>query len=146
MAKQILSSLNLVSVEKPAVEVDPVQAARKKMIEGIAEQMLCVQALIDKKPAATKTVIRYRDTEDGEREKYEKEIKIRPWFFGDGRKWVVIPRYGNRTLFDKDQGFEAKSLAGVRKILDTLGQAVSIGEVDAVLKKLKAEAFKKKSS
>jgi hypothetical protein len=53
---------------------------------------------------------------------------------------------GNRPLLGQNKGYEATSLGGIRKNLDTLGEAVAAGELVAVLKKLKAEAFKKKSS
>ena len=62
------------------------------------QQLACIAALIAKKPAPAKTVVKYRDTADGGREKYEEQAKIRPWFFGDGRKWYIEPRYANKSL------------------------------------------------
>lgn len=144
-----LSQLDLVDVERPVVTADPKQAARDKISESIAEQMACAKALIAKKPAPKKTVVRYRDVEgeDGEttRERYEKEIDIRQWFTGDGTSWIIEPRYGNRPLFGKGKGYTVKTLKDVPKVLETLGKAVAEGELDDVLKKLKDAAFKKAS-
>ena len=139
---QFLSKLKTTAYERPLATVDPVETARKKLCEAIDQQIACVQALVDDADPPTKPVTRYRDGEDGQRERYEDQVRIKPWFSGDGQKWFIVPRYANKPLLDDKLAIEVGTRAKLIPALETLKKATQAGELDKQL--TKARERKKK--
>lgn len=138
---QFLSKLKTIKAERVAPTVDPVQAARDKLCEAIDQQVACVQAMIAGNERPTKPVTKYRDGENG-RERYEEQVKIRPWYWGDGERWFIEPRYGNKPLLADGMAIEVGARNKLAPALATLKKAVEAGEVDQQL--AKARQRKKK--
>ena len=133
-----IQKLKTTAASRDDVKQNPIEGAREKIMEAAHQQITLVQALIAREEAPTKTVVKYRDGADGSRERYEEEAKIKPWFWGDGRKWYVEPRYANRPLLTILGLENAVSFTKLEQIVEWLGQfnkAVADGEFDQALEK-----------
>lgn len=135
-----LQKIKTVKADRTPVVVDPVQASREKLAGSIDEQLACIAALLANKPTPTKTVIKYRDGADGTRERYEDQMKIRPWFWGDGSKWFLEPRYANKALLVLAGLSNAVTFTKPEQMTDWLEKfkaAVLDGELDEAIAKAK---------
>lgn len=135
-----LAKLNLKTVQR-VVQKDPVIARREKLLAGIAEQKLVLDAMALGNVYETK-VKRWRENDMGERVLVEVNKRIRPWFFEQDNGWYVQCRYGSRVLSinGKSNAVFVNKLEEVAAVLAAFGAAAESGELDrAVLLAMKAK-------
>lgn len=135
-----LAKLNLKTVQR-VVQKDPVIARREKLLAGIAEQKLVLDAMALGNVYETK-VKRWRENDMGERVLVEVNKRIRPWFFEQDNGWYVQCRYGSRVLSinGKSNAVFVNRLEEVAAVLAAFGAAAESGELDrAVLLAMKAK-------
>lgn len=136
----VLAKLNLKTVQR-VVQKDPVIARREKLLAGIAEQKLVLDAMALGNVYETK-VKRWRENDVGERVLVEVNKRIRPWFFEQDNGWYVQCRYGSRVLSinGKSNAVFVNRLEEVAAVLAAFGAAAESGELDrAVLLAMKAK-------
>lgn len=135
----VLAKLNLKTVQR-VVQKDPVVARRDKLLAGIAEQKLVLDAMALGTTYEVKAK-RWRNNETGERVLVEVNKRIRPWFFEQDNGWYVQCRYGSRVLSisGKSNAVFVNKLEEVAAVLDAFAAAAASGELDrAVLVAMKA--------
>ncbi|MBU7579928.1 MAG: hypothetical protein KAF27_05580 [Porphyrobacter sp.] len=133
-----LARLNLKTVQR-VIEKDPVIARREKLIAGIAEQKLVLEAMLRGETYAV-PVKRWRNNEAGERMQVEDTKRIRPWWFEQDNGWYVQVRYGSRVLniSGKSNSVFVSQLQEVAAVLGAFQAAAEAGELDkAVLLAMK---------
>ena len=124
-----LAKLKLESVQRVA-ERDPVTERRSKFIDAVQEQRgYLAKALKGEK--LTRTI--EREAEDGSVAKVDRPVRV--WFFQRGNDWYLQPRYGARVLLldGKSNAIHAAKAADLDPILEALGKAAEVGELDKVL-------------
>jgi hypothetical protein len=134
-----LAKLNLKTVQR-VVQKDPVIARRDKLLAGIAEQKLVLDAMALGNVYETK-VKRWRENDTGERLLVEVNKRVRPWFFEQDNGWYVQCRYGSRVLSinGKSNAVFVDKLEDVAAVLAAFSAAAESGELDrAVLLAMKA--------
>lgn len=125
----ILSKLDLKSVTR-ANKQDPIQQRRRKLADGIAEQMNVAAAAAD---GHTYEVTRktWVKNEQGEKVLIERTRAVHPWFFEQDGGWYVQCKYGNKALaLGKGNAVFVQSLKDVAAALEALTSAVAAGELD----------------
>lgn len=135
----VLAKLNLKTVQR-VIQKDPVVARRDKLLGGIAEQKLVLDAMALGTTYEVKAK-RWRNNETGERVLVEVNKRIRPWFFEQDNGWYVQCRYGSRVLSisGKSNAVFVNKLEEVAAVLDAFAAAAASGELDrAVLVAMKA--------
>ena len=134
-----LAKLNLKAVQR-ANQKDPILVRRGKLLAGIAEQKLVLDAMALGTTYEVKAK-RWRNNETGERVLVEVNKRIRPWFFEQDNGWYVQCRYGSRVLSisGKSNAVFVNKLEEVAAVLDAFAAAAASGELDrAVLVAMKA--------
>ena len=134
-----LAKLNLKTVQR-VVQKDPVIARREKLLVGIAEQKLVLDAMARGESYVTK-VKRWRDNGNGDKVLVEVPKRVRPWFFQQDNGWYVQCRYGSRILAisGRSNAVFVNKLDEVAAVLEVFGAAAESGELDkAVLMVMKA--------
>lgn len=91
-----IAKLNLKTVQR-VVQKDPVIARREKLLAGIAEQKLVLDAMARGESYITR-VKRWKDDGNGDKVLVEVPKRVRPWFFQQDNGWYVQCRYGSRVL------------------------------------------------
>lgn len=135
----VLAKLNLKTVQR-VIQKDPVMARRDKLLAGIAEQKLVLDAMTHGEQFEV-AVKRWRNNEAGERVLVDVNKRVRAWFFQQDNGWYVQCRYGSRVLSisGKSNAVFVNKLDEVAAVLDAFGAAASTGELDrAVLLAMKA--------
>ena len=135
----VLAKLNLKTVQR-VIQKDPVVARRDKLLGGIDEQKLVLDAMALGTTYEVKAK-RWRNNETGERVLVEVNKRIRPWFFEQDNGWYVQCRYGSRVLSisGKSNAVFVNKLEEVAAVLDAFAAAAASGELDrAVLVAMKA--------
>ena len=133
-----LAKLNLKTVQR-VVQKDPVIMRRDKLLAGIAEQMLVLDAAGRGESYITK-IKRWRADGNGDKVLVEVPKRVRPWFFQQDNGWYVQCRYGARilTINGKSNAVFVNKLEDVAGVLDALKAATESGELDgAVLAAMK---------
>ncbi len=130
----VLKSLTLVAA-KPAKVTSPKDRGREKIVAFLNEQRSLVTALLEGTSfAPTKTV--FRNDEAGNRVKSEAPRRVRQAWFKDAAGALFFQvRYGAKPL-ELAKGMTAiqvEKLDALPALIDTLKQAVTAGELDAVL-------------
>ena len=128
-----LAKLNLKSVQR-LVQKDPVIMRRDKLIAGIAEQKLVLDAAGRGESYITK-IKRWRADGNGDKALVEVPKRVRPWFFQQDNGWYVQCRYGARILNINGKSnavFVAKQ-EEVAQVLDALRAAAEAGELDSAM-------------
>lgn len=139
-----LKALKLTSAVPVRVAVDPVQRAREKMVETLAEQKQMAEAKIAGQ-AFTPTHIVRRKNAEGTRVEVETAKRVRQGWFTDanGKVFFAVRYAGKAIEFATDKNaIEAGELSALPKIIDTLIDAVRAGELDAQLTAAAAERGK----
>lgn len=134
-----LAKLNLKTVQR-VVQKDPVIARRDKLLAGITEQKLVLDAMMHGEQFEVR-VKRWRNNEAGDRVLVEMNKRVRPWFFQQDNGWYVQCRYGSRVLNinGKCNAVFVDKLEDVAAVLTAFGDAANTGELDrAVLLAMKA--------
>lgn len=134
-----LAKLNLKTVQR-VVQKDPVISRRDKLLAGIAEQKLVLDAMMLGEQFEVR-VKRWRNNEAGDRVLVEMNKRVRPWFFQQDNGWYVQCRYGSRVLNinGKSNAVFVDKLEDVAAVLAAFGEAANSGELDrAVLLAMKA--------
>ena len=135
-----LAKLNLKTVQR-VIQKDPVIARREKLIAGIVEQKLVLEAMLRGETYEVR-VKRWRNNEAGERVQIDDAKRIRPWWFEQDNGWYVQVRYGSRILniSGKSNSVFVGQLQEVAAVLDAFQDAAEAGELDkAVLLAMKME-------
>ena len=136
-----LAKLNLKTVQR-VVQKDPVIARREKLLAGIAEQKLVLDATARGESYITK-IKRWREDGNGDKVLVEVPKRVRPWFFQQDNGWYVQCRYGARILniTGKSNAVFVDKLEDVDAVLEAFGAATESGELDrAVLLAMKGRA------
>ncbi len=137
----ILKTLKLTTALPVRASNDPVERARNKVIEALAEQKAMAEAKIaGQHYAPTHTV--WRKNEAGVRVQVETPKRLRAgWFIDASGQTFFGLRYAGKPIeFAKDKNAIAVGdLAALPAILDTLTEAVRAGELDAQLAAAAAE-------
>lgn len=136
-----IAKLNLKTVQR-IVQKDPVIARRAKLLAGIAEQKLVLDAIARGESYITR-VKRWKDDGNGDKVLVEVPKRVRPWFFQQDNGWYVQCRYGSRvlTISGKSNAVFVNKLDEVAAVLDAFVAATDSGELDkAVLLAMAARA------
>lgn len=136
----VLAKLNLKTVQR-VIQKDPVIARRDKLLAGIAEQKLVLDAMMHGEQFEV-AVKRWVENEAGERAQVDGTKRIRAWFFQQDNGWYVQCRYGSRVLSisGKSNAVFVNKLEEVEAVLAVFGAAAESGELDrAVLLAMKAK-------
>ncbi|KUR72103.1 hypothetical protein AQZ52_02000 [Novosphingobium fuchskuhlense] len=135
-----LAKLNLKTVQR-VVQRDPVIARRDKLLAGIAEQRLVLDATARGESYITK-IKRWREDGNGDKALVEVPKRVRPWFFQQDNGWYVQCRYGARILAisGRNNAVFVNKLDEVAAVLEAFRAATDGGELDrAVLLAMKAK-------
>ncbi|MNK99332.1 hypothetical protein D3C87_1197220 [compost metagenome] len=130
-----LKALKLTSAVPARATADPVQRSREKMIAALAEQKQMAEAKIAGQAFTPTHVVRKKNAE-GVRVEVEAPKRVRQGWFTDGNGKVFFTlRYAGKTIeFAKDKNaVEIGELSALPKVIDTLVEAVRVGELDAQL-------------
>ena len=137
----ILKTLKLTTALPVRASNDPIERARNKVIEALAEQKAMAEAKIaGQHYAPTHTV--WRKNEAGVRVQVETPKRMRAGWFVDasGQNFFGLRYAGKPIEFAKDKNAIAVGeLAALPAILDTLTEAVRAGELDTQLAAAAAE-------
>lgn len=136
-----LAKLDLKTVQRIA-QKDPVIARREKLLAGIAEQKLVLDAMVRGESYVTR-VKRWKADGNGDKVLVEVPKRVRPWFFQQDNGWYVQCRYGSRVLSisGKSNAVFVNKLDEVAAVLDAFVAATGSGELDkAVLLAMAARA------
>jgi len=134
-----LAKLNLKTVQR-VIQKDPAIARREKLLAGIAEQKLALDAMLRGETYEV-PVKRWRENEAGERVQVEGTKRVRPWWFEQDNGCYVQCRYGSRILAisGRSNAVFVNKLDEVAAVLEVFGAAAESGELDkAVLLAMKA--------
>ena len=134
-----LAKLNLKTVQR-VTQKDPVIARREKLLAGIAEQKLVLDAMARGESYVTR-VKRWKADGNGDKTLVEVPKRVRPWFFQQDNGWYVQCRYGSRILAisGRSNAVFVNKLDEVAAVLEVFGAAADSGELDkAVLLAMKA--------
>jgi hypothetical protein len=128
-----IAKLNLKTVQR-AMQKDPLIARRNKLLAGITEQKLLLDAMARGEQAQVKKN-RWRKNEAGERVSVETTKLIRPWFFQQDNGWYVQCRYGSRILniSAKSNAVFVNKLDEVGGVLKAFEAAANGGELDGAI-------------
>ena len=126
----VLAKLNLKTVQR-VVQKDPIIFRRDKLLAGIAEQKLVLDAMVQGEQYEVKAK-RWRKNDAGESVLVDVQKRVRPWFFEQDNGWYVQCRYGSRVLSisGKSNAVFVNKLDEVAAVLDAFGAAASGGELD----------------
>lgn len=133
-----LAKLNLKTVQR-VIQKDPVIARREKLMAGIAEQKLVLDAMV-RGEAYEVPIKRWRENEAGERVQVDASKRIRPWWFEQDNGWYVQCRYGSRILNinGRNNAVFVNKIEDVAAVLGVFRAAAEAGELDkAVLVAMK---------
>ena len=128
-----LTKLKLTDKTRTAVETNPEDLLRSKLITRLLEQKELVEADL-KGEQLTKTRFKFvTDSETGETKRIEVQKQLRRWWWKDEDGGVMLTlRYGNKPLAitgDKST-IEIGSLDKLPKFIDTIIEGVKAGELD----------------
>ncbi|CDK98504.1 protein of unknown function [Magnetospirillum gryphiswaldense MSR-1 v2] len=135
------AKLKLTTATRKIEKLSAEQYARQRVLGNLAEQLGLVKAMLDG-TAFTVKQTRYKTDENGERVGYERSKRLRQWFWQDADgNWLLELRYGNRPL--KLSGENTAVVAGTKEqlasVIETLMEAVQVGELDKALAIAKKE-------
>lgn len=141
----ILKSLKLTTAQPVRASADPVERARQKIVEALAEQKAMVEAKIAGEHYAPTHVV-WRKGDDGVRVAVQTPKRLRAGWFTDPSGQIFFAlRYAGKTLeLAKNSNAVAvgSELSALPAIIDTLTDAVRAGELDAQLAAAAAERGK----
>ncbi len=128
-----LAKLNLKTVQR-IVQKDPVILRREKLLAGIAEQKLVLDAAGRGDSYVTK-IKRWRVDGNGDKALVEVPKRVRPWFFQQDNGWYVQCRYGARILAisGRSNAVFVNKLEEVASVLEAFKAATEAGELDRAL-------------
>ena len=137
----VMQGLKLTAEKRTRVAATLEDSLRGKLLERLDEQKELVGAeLAGKQLVKTRTV--YVTNDAGERVAQEKPRRIRKWYChnGDGA-WFIELRYGGKVMkiAGENTAIEIGELKKAQKVIDTLMQAVTAGELDKALLAAKKE-------
>ena len=129
----VLSSLKLVAAKKPQ-NIPVIQIRRRKLENRLWEQIELAKSQVNGQPFVVTRFRSIADKNTGERRQVEMPKRIKPWWFiAENGKVCISVRYGSWTL-DLGKGkpsVEVGSPDELIKALETIKQAVALGELDA---------------
>lgn len=132
----VLDKLEVVAGTERQTGYDPVRVRRKKLAEGLADQIKLLAA-IDNGGTYEKVKLRKeRDLESDEVRSSEERRQVSPWWWiDDAGKVHFALRYGSTRLKVKDgkDTFVLGALNDLRQLLPPLRQEVLTGSLDAAL-------------
>lgn len=139
----ILKTLKLTTAQPVRASNDPVERARQKIVEALAEQKAMVEAKIAGEHYAPTHVV-WRKGEDGGRVAVQTPKRLRVgWFDLSGQIFFAL-RYAGKTLelAKNSNAVAVGELSALPGVIDTLTEAVRAGELDAQLAAAAAERGK----
>lgn len=127
--------------------VSPTEKRREKLLGKLQQQAELANAMIaGEKFIATKQVT-MKDA-DGNKSKVQKEMRVAPWFWSDGKGMQLVIRYGVKPLpLSAKSGHKAISVPNLKAIpgvIATVIEAVNAGELDDALSFAAVRETKKK--
>lgn len=128
-----LAKLNLKTVQR-VIQQDPVIARRNKLIAGIGEQKLVLEAAA-RGEAYEVDAKRWRSNDAGERVLVNVRKHVRAWFFQQDNGWYVQCRYGSRILNinGRNNAVFVNRLEEVAAVLEAFKAATECGEFDKAI-------------
>jgi len=118
----------------PAVE--PIQVKHEKLIARLNEQRAMAACLLENEVYTAYKEVWITDGITGEKKRVKQPKKLRQWFYQVNDTWFFEIKYGNKSL-ELQKGKVAIEVGKQENLLttiDTLIQAVEIGELDVQLK------------
>jgi hypothetical protein len=143
-----LDTLKLVAVKKPT-HTPTVVIRRQKLASKVWEQLQLAKSQIEGTKFEVKKYRSYTDKETGLRKQVEVPKRIREWWFRNEQgKVCVAIKYGTRVLelAKGKHSIEVGSADELVKALETVKQAVELGELDQQLEQASGsvrKSFKK---
>jgi len=143
-----LTALKLTSARKPRALPEAVQR-RNKLVRKLTEQRELALAQSEGRTYAPKRLRHTRDLITGDKIAREVPIRIKPWFWsGDKGETLLSINYGSKTLeiAKGKTAIEVANLSQLVQVLDTVIEAVKVGELDLQIESASAklrEGFKK---
>ena len=128
-----LSNLKLVSDTKPK-QISAIQQRRNKLIHRLWEQIELAKSQIEGTAFVVKKYRSIMDRETGLKKQVEVPKRIREWWFkNEAGKVCVTIKYGTSVLelAKGKASIEVDSPQALIKALETIKQAVEVGELDA---------------
>ena len=142
----IIKTLNFTDIEAPKSNrnaISTVDRARGKFLAAINMQIDAVAAFINGHTSYTVSKKSYATNDDGQRQRVNREVEVRPiWFEQDGQFFIAL-RYANKPLMlakNKPSIAAGNTLETVRDVLVQIRDAVQAGELDKLLEQAAAEA------
>ncbi|MEI6558386.1 MAG: hypothetical protein WCO00_08240 [Rhodospirillaceae bacterium] len=133
----VLAAFPVVSVTKQPG--DPISRQRRKFCDGVRIQIAALSAELSGRQFVH---IGLRKTKDsGEVE--EKPIRLKKWWRKEGNRYLVVLRYGARTLFN--EAIVAGSQVELHKVLEGIIETCMAGHFDKVLQSVNRVKRKKVS-
>lgn len=132
----VLDKLEVIAGGERQTGYDPVRVRRKKLAEGLADQIKLLEAIEAGGSYQKVKVRKERDLESDEVKSSEERRQVSPWWFiDDGGKVHFAIRYGSTRLKVKDgkDTFVLGALDDLRQLLPPLRQEVLTGSLDAAL-------------
>lgn len=130
-----LAKLKLTTATRKVEEKTVEEHMRERMLANLDEQLALAKAMIAGTAFAVKQT-RYKTDENGERVAFEKNKRLRQWFWHDVTgTWFLELRYGNRSMVlngDKT-AIEVGGKDQLVGVLETLIAAVKAGELDKAM-------------
>ena len=128
-----LAKLNLKTVQR-IVQKDPVIMRRDKLLAGVAEQKLVLDAM-GRGEHHEVLIKRWRNDSVGNRVLVDIMKRVRPWFFQQDNGWYVQCRYGARILAisGRSNAVFVNKLEEVAAVLEAFKAATDAGELDRAL-------------
>lgn len=126
----LLAKLTIKPVAR-ATQLSPIEMRRKKLCNAIDEQIRVADAHTDGREH-TVTLSRWAKNDAGERVRVQRQKVVKAWFFTHDNSVYVQCKYGSRVIpLSKDgNAIVVKDIAAVKTALETLRNAVQIGELD----------------
>ena len=129
----VLSSLKLVAAKRPT-QVPSVQLRRNKLVSKLQHQLKLAEALSRGETYMPLRLRSVRDKDTNEVKVVEVATKVRQWWFITENNQVVLQvKYGAKVI-DISKGKNAIEISDghhLIKTLETLREAVLVGELDA---------------
>ena len=132
-----LCAFQVVSVTKQPG--DPISRQRRKFCDGVRLQIAAFSAELSGRPFIHTGLRKTKDSGEVE----EKPIRLKKWWRKDGNRYLIVLRYGARTLFN--EAIVASSQVEVHRVLEGTIDTCMAGHFDKVLQSVNRAKRKKVS-
>jgi len=131
-AMNILGKLKFTSA--PLKTQSPIVLRRNKLIAMLKEQKAMAEAVLSGNSYKRQKQAWFTNAM-GERQKVQRDARVRHWWSGEGDNVVLVVRYGSKAL-ELAKGKAAIEVGPMKNLpatVDTLIEAVAAGELDSII-------------